>query len=163
MGDENKKGKTASIALDEALEHGDVDLNSLASLVWDGMEDQERQYAAVSGIVQRLRSAARAKLFSLRNFRMSWPFNLPYASSVSHGEARLKLTENLSRDEFRRAIEIRRKQIEEDQKSLREWEAADRLAAPFWRGHAEWTFGECMMALAREIRAKASDPDDKTE
>lgn len=60
------------------------------------------------------------------------PFKLSGAVAVDVDARKIKLTEALSQMEFKRVMEIRRKQIKDDQAQLKEWENAESLADPYW-------------------------------
>lgn len=64
-------------------------------------------------------------------------------------ESALMPTRGLSRNQFIRAIEIREKQIKDDQARLSEWKSALKMADRFWKRNPEWTFGQCLDAIMK--------------
>lgn len=54
----------------------------------------------------------------------------------------IKRTEDLTRVELRRCIQIRRQQLKADEAHVKAMEDAERLVARFWDAHPDMTFGE---------------------
>ena len=69
---------------------------------------------------------------------------LPGAVAVDDDETKVKLTLSLSRIEFRKAIDVRRKREKSIGEVASEMELAEKVAAPYWDRHPDWTFGQCI-------------------
>jgi len=118
---------------------------------WDDIDVDGQYIAGIEGLVARINDRAR----SLRvragekssSMQPQLPFQLPAAVAMDLEETTLLATRTLSRTQFVRAIEIRRQQIANDQRALREWRQALRQADRFWEAHPDWSFGRCLDAI----------------
>ena len=129
---------------------------------WDDIDADGQYLAGIDGVVARIDQRARSvKLKAERSSapaQAELPFQLPAAVAMDLEGTTLVATRDLSRDQFERAIEIRRRQIAHDSAALREWRNALRQADRFWAAHPEWSFGQCLEAIltqaAEEARGK---------
>ena len=127
---------------------------------WDDIDADGQYIAGIDGLVARINDRARSLRVRADGkndaLQPQLPFQLPAAVAMDLEEATLLATRTLSREQFVRAIEIRRKQIANDQLALREWRQALRQADRFWAAHPDWSFGRCLDAiLAADTRAAA--------
>jgi hypothetical protein len=126
----------------------------IAPRVWEELTDEDRKQCGLAEIIRRMKQAAKtltANAFAvIKSDQIEMPFKIDGAVAIDIEGNTIRLTESLSQFEFRRAIDIRRKQIKEDQKSLKEWESAEKLARPYWQDHPDWTFGNCLKQFARD-------------
>jgi hypothetical protein len=117
--------------------------------------DADGQYlAGIDGVVARIDRRARALQVKAErtadDSQPALPFQLPAAVAMDLEGTTLIATRVLSREEFVRAMEIRRKQIVNDNRALREWKQALQQADRFWAEHPSWSFGQCLDAIMRE-------------
>ena len=142
--------------VEEALNKDGFEPRLIAPRVWEELDEDERKKCGLAEIIRRMKQTSRiltANAFSVaKSGQIALPFNIDGAVAMDIEGNTIRLTESLSQLEFRRAIEIRRKQIKDDQRQLKEWESAERMAAPYWRQHGEWTFGQCVRQFARDQR-----------
>lgn len=142
----------------EALTKEGFDPRALAPKVWEELDEDSRSVLGIEGIIRRMKQAAKVltsdALQRLGSKQIELPFRIDGAVVVDVEDRRIRLTESLNQLEFARAIEIRKKQIKDDQAQLKEWESAERIARPYWRDHPDWTFGQCVKAIAKDFRAK---------
>ena len=118
---------------------------------WDDIDADGQYLAGIDGVVARIDQRARSvKLKAERSSapaQAELPFQLPAAVAMDLEGTTLVATRELSRDQFERAIDIRRRQIANDQHALREWRNALRQADRFWADHPDWSFGDCLEAI----------------
>ncbi len=118
---------------------------------WDDIDDDGQYLAGIEGLVARVNSKARSlsavSAQKRSEAQQELPFRLPAVVAMDTDESVLMPTRGLSRNQFVRAIEIREKQIKDDQARLSEWKTALKAADRFWRRHPHWTFGECLDAI----------------
>ncbi|HAU75922.1 MAG TPA: hypothetical protein DCW88_10440 [Agrobacterium sp.] len=130
----------------------------IAPRIWEELDAEEQKKCGLAEIVRRMKTTARTltnNAFAVvRSGQIELPFKIDGAVAMDIEGNTIRLTESLSQLEFRRAIEIRRKQIKDDVKQLKEWESAERMASPYWRDHSEWTFGQCVRQFARDQRGQ---------
>ena len=118
---------------------------------WDDIDADGQYLAGIDGVVTRIDQRARSlKLKAEKSAapkQAALPFQLPVAVAMDIEGTHLVATRQLSRAGFERAIEIRRLQIANDQRALREWRNALRQADQFWAANPDWNFGECLDAI----------------
>ena len=118
---------------------------------WDHIDADGQYLAGIDGVVARIDQRARALRVkaekSAAPAQAELPFQLPAAVAMDLDGTTLVATRELSRDQFERAIEIRRRQIAHDSAALREWRNALRQADRFWAAHPDWCFGDCLDAI----------------
>ena len=73
-------------------------------------------------------------------------FNVRPRHAVDTEGRVIKRTEDLSRLEFKRLIQIRWEQVQADQAYLNELMKADAALAPVWDAHPEYTYGQAERA-----------------
>lgn len=141
----------------EALTKEGFEPRLLAPSVWEELDEENRKACGLAEIVRKMKSAANTlaqdSISRLASSQIELPFKLSGAVAIDVEARKIKLTEALSQMEFKRAMEIRRKQIKDDQAQLKEWEDAESLANPYWRKHPDWTFGQCVKAMSKDMRA----------
>ena len=118
---------------------------------WEDIDEDGQYLAGIEGLVARVNTKARA-LSAVATARRSeaqqeLPFRLPSVVAMDTEESVLMPTRGLSRNQFIRAIEIREKQIKDDQARLSEWKTALKAADRFWRTNPDWSFGDCLDAI----------------
>jgi hypothetical protein len=118
---------------------------------WDDIDADGQYLAGIDGVVTRIDHRARALKLKAEKSpapeQAPLPFQLPAAVAMDLEGATLVATRNLTRAEFERAIEIRRRQIAHDSAALREWRNALRQADRFWAANPDWSFGACLDAI----------------
>lgn len=126
---------------------------------WDDIDADGQYLAGIDGVVSRIDNRARALRVkaekSADDAQTELPFQLPAAVAMDLEGTTLVATRDLSRDQFARAIEIRRQQIAHDSAALREWRNALRQADRFWAAHPDWSFGTCLDAILEQADANA--------
>jgi hypothetical protein len=129
---------------------------------WDDIDVDGQYLAGIDGVVTRIDGRARAlRLKAVQkagSAQAELPFQLPAAVAMDIEGTTLVATRRLSRAEFERAIEIRRRQIAHDSAALREWRQALRQADRFWADHPGWSFGQCLDAILATTGAPAASP-----
>lgn len=140
----------------EAMNKKGFEPRMIAPRIWEELEEEDRRQCGLVEIIRRMKATAKsltADAFAIiRSEQLEMPFKIDGAVSMDIEGNTIRLTESLGQLEFRRAIEIRRKQIKDDERALREWESAEKLALPYWRDHADWTFGQCLRQFANDQR-----------
>lgn len=130
---------------------------------WDDIDADGQYLAGIDGVVARIDQRARS--LNLKAERSSTPaqaelpFELPAAVAMDLEGTTLVATRDLSRDQFERAIEIRRRQIAHDSAALREWREALRQADRFWAARPDWSFGDCLEAILAQTSMDAARPE----
>lgn len=118
---------------------------------WDDIDADGQYIAGIDGVVARIDRRARALQVkagkSAGAAQAELPFQLPAAVAMDLDGTVLVATRNLSRAEFARAIDIRRRQISHDRHALREWQQALNQADRFWTDNPDWSFGQCLDAI----------------
>lgn len=149
---------TINRVVQEALTKDGFEPRLLAPKVWEELDEDNRKACGLAEIIRRMKQAAATlaqnSIARLSTSQIELPFKLSGAVAIDVDARKIKLTEALSQMEFNRAMEIRRKQIKDDQAQLKEWETAGRMAAPYWRDHPDWTFGQCVRAMSKEVKGK---------
>lgn len=150
----------------EALNKDGFEPRLIAPRVWEELDTDEQKKCGLAEIVRRMKATSRQltnDAFAVaRSGQIQLPFKIDGAVAMDIEGNTIRLTESLSQLEFRRAVEIRRKQIKDDQKALKEWEAAERMASPYWKDHSEWSFGQCVRQFARDQRQTKRKPRQST-
>lgn len=140
----------------EALNKDGFEPRLIAPKVWEELDEESRAVCGIAEIIRRMKGTARtltAKAFEqVGSKQIELPFRLDGAVAIDTDSHKIRLTESLSQIEFKRAIEIRRKQIKDDQANLKEWENAEQLARPYWNKHPDWSFGQCVKAISRDMK-----------
>ena len=136
------------------------DASLVAPALWETLDEESQKSVGIEGLTKRLKSAAdkiaRRAIKTMSSSQGELPFNFPGAVAMDTDGRRIKLTMKLREVEFRRAIEIRRKQLHDDEKVLKEFEAAAKAFAPYWKSHPDWTVEQCVNAIvARSSRSTA--------
>ncbi len=120
---------------------------------WTDIDADGQYLAGIDGVVARIDRRARALQVKAEraadDSQPALPFQLPAAVAMDIDGTTLVATRVLSREEFVRAMEIRRKQISNDNRALREWKQALKQADRFWEDHPSWSFGQCLDAIMR--------------
>ena len=118
---------------------------------WHDIDDDGQYLAGIEGVVSRIEDRARMlRVRSEKNIddaQPKLPFQLPAAVAMDLEGTTLVSTRALSREEFERAIEIRKLQIANDTRALREWRQALQQANRFWAQNPDWSFGACLDAI----------------
>ena len=118
---------------------------------WDDINADGQYLAGIDGVVGRIDGRARALRVKAEQIadteQAELPFQLPIAVAMDLDGTTLIATRSLSREGFKRAIEIRRQQIAHDRRALREWQQALNQADRFWAKHPHWSFGQCLDAI----------------
>lgn len=129
---------------------------------WDDIDGDGQYLAGIEGFCARIGDKCKSVKLRIRKHTTSQSemlFSLPQVVSMDLEDKILLPTRALSRNEFLRAIQIREDQIKADQKSVREWKSALKVADKFWAVHPAWNFGQCMDAAM----GKTSSPRKRTE
>lgn len=130
---------------------------------WDDIDADGKYLAGIDGVVTRIDGRARSlRLKAVQNAgsaQAELPFQLPVAVAMDIEGTTLVATRRLSRAEFARAIEIRRRQIAHDSAALREWRQALRQADRFWADHPCWSFGQCLDAILASVGKPLTNPE----
>lgn len=146
----------------EAMNKNGFEPRLVAPRIWEELEDEDRKQCGLAEIIRRMKATAKsltADAFAvIRSEQLEMPFKIDGAVSMDIEGNTIRLTESLSQLEFHRAIEIRRKQIKDDERALKEWESAEKLVLPYWRDHADWTFGQCLRQFASDQRNTRKKP-----
>lgn len=136
-------------AVETALAGDGFNARALAPTVYDRISRVDRKRTSIATITRDLREAANAmaksamKAHDDKQFGFSFLL-LPGAVAVDDDETKVKLTLSLSRVEFRKAIDVRRKRERSMGEVASEMELAEKVAAPYWDHHPDWTFGQCI-------------------
>lgn len=150
---------TINRVVQEALTKDGFEPRILAPKVWEELDDESRAQCGIAEIIRRMKQSAKSltqnAFASVGSAQIEMPFRLDGAVAIDIDDRKIRLTESLQQAEFRRAIDIRRKQIKDDEAALQEWIVAERMATPYWAKHPKWTFGQCVTAISRDMRAKA--------
>jgi hypothetical protein len=129
---------------------------------WDDIDADGQYLAGIDGVVTRIDGRARAlRLKAVQkagSAQAELPFQLPAAVAMDIEGTTLVATRRLSRAEFERAIEIRRRQIAHDSAALREWRQALRQADRFWADYPRWSFGQCLDAILAATGKSLTNP-----
>ena len=128
---------------------------TLAPTVYGKISRDDRKRTSMATITKDLREAANAlaKVALKARDEKQLGFNfllLPGAVSVDDEGTKIKLTLSLSRFEFRKAVESRRKKEHSIGEVAFEMETAEKVAAPYWDQHPDWTFGQCLEQAAKD-------------
>jgi hypothetical protein len=128
---------------------------TLAPTVYGKISRDDRKRTSMATITKDLREAANAlaKVALKARDEKQLGFNfllLPGAVSVDDEGTKIKLTLSLSRFEFRKAVESRRKKEHAIGEVAFEMETAEKVAAPYWDQHPDWTFGQCLEQAAKD-------------
>ncbi|RVT80192.1 hypothetical protein EM858_04135 [Agrobacterium sp. CNPSo 2736] len=140
----------------EATMSGDgFNARTLAPAIYDKISREDRKRTSIATITKDLREAANniAKSAIKARDDKQLGFNfllLPGTVSVDDDGAKIKLTLSLSRLEFRKAVENRRKKESAIGEVAFEMETAEKVAAPYWDKHPDWTFGQCLEQAAKD-------------
>ena len=130
---------------------------------WDDIDPDGQYLAGIDGVVARIDNRARALRVRAEkcasDAQPELPFQLPAAVAMDLEGTTLVATRELSRAQFERAIEIRRRQIAHDSAALREWRNALRQADRFWAAHPDWCFGDCLDAILAQAGQPAARPE----
>lgn len=147
--------KRLSDAVNEIVEQaisGEV-VNTRQAVVgaWDDVDEDGQYLAGIEGMCARVHGKTRSLLVATASRRseaqQELPFSLPAVVAMDTDGHELRPTRGLTRSQFLRAIDIRKKQIKDDQARLREWERAMKAADRFWSKNPEWSFGDCLDAI----------------
>jgi hypothetical protein len=143
--------------VDGALAGEIVNARQAAVDRWDDIDTDGQYLAGIEGVVARVSSKARSLRVSAAvrhsKAQQELPFRLPAVVAMDTEESVLLPTRGLTRGQFIRAIEIREKQIKDDQSRLREWKRALKAADLFWSKNPDWSFGECLDAIMGKLPA----------
>ena len=142
----------------EALNKDGFEPRRIAPKVWEELDEESRATVGIAEIIRRMKQTAKtltADAFAVtKSDQIELPFRLDGAVSMDLERRTIRLTESLTQLEFNRAIEIRKQQIAYDQAQLEEWISAGKLARPYWKKHPDWRFGDCVQAIAADLREK---------
>lgn len=156
MGSKRLNDAVADI-VDRALAGEIVNTRQAAVEAWDDIDADGQYLAGIDGFCSRIAKKTRSLSVSTAVRRseaqQELPFSLPAVVAMDTEGHVLLSTRGLSRREFLRAIEIREKQIKDDQSRLREWKRALTAADLFWTKRPDWSFGECLDAIMNEAAA----------
>jgi hypothetical protein len=122
----------------------EIDDEDRESLIDEALAGRIKQAA------QRGKTAARAQTYEQGSF----PFEkLRRAHAIDTDERVVVTTTEMTQMQFKRAIEIREKQVADDQAYLKELTNAYMAVRPIWDEHPEWTFGQCCNEMIRQRAA----------
>jgi hypothetical protein len=122
------------------------------------IDDDDRDILVEEALQVRVKTAATSAKNSLRSqatrrnqFALFPDLHRGYA--IDHTGEQIKLTDALSRTEFKRVIAIRCLSIEADQKHLKALEDAEAAVAPLWDRYPFKSFGEICELYAERSAA----------
>lgn len=142
-------------SVETAISGDGFDARALAPKVYEKISREDRKRTSIATITKDLREAANdfAKSAMKTHTERQMGFNflkIPGAVSVDDDGSKVKLTLSLSRLEFRKSVERRRKKQSSIEEIADEMELAESVANPYWDKHPEWTFGQCLDQAARD-------------
>ena len=125
-----------------------VDVRSLVPSLLENLDQDDILHLASAEAARRIKqyaeAARRAQMARFEGGQMRLGLDLPSAFAV--GENRMVATAELRRTEVAALIKERKRQIVNDTARLRDLEAAELVAAPFWEKHPDWTLAQCFDA-----------------
>lgn len=137
--------------VERALTGESIDARVAATEIWDDIDADGQYMAGIEGVTARIRRKASSLRTSaaarLQEQKTQMAFDLPAAVPLDIDGHKLRPTRDLTQDEVRRAIEIRKANRDAIDVEIREWEAAERACAPHWMKNPRWTFGQCLDAI----------------
>lgn len=127
------------------------------SAIKPALDDESRDILVTEALHERVSNAAKnsksAILKMAKKRNMELPFNVDGAMALDIDGRYIKRTESLTQAEFKRAINIREKQIVDDSAKLAELRTAYHAVEPIWERHPDYTFGQCCSVLLRKDAA----------
>lgn len=138
-------------AMEEATVDGRCDTAKAQALLRESLTDEHVDRALnefSASLISRAARRAMREFASTAASQGELPFRLHAAYAVDLDGRRIVNTADMTRIEARRALEIRRQQIEADQRSANDLARAIAAADPFWDEAPDLTFGEAMIRAA---------------
>ena len=129
-----------------------IDLRHAVSVARPMLDDDDVEALVCEALTKRIKDAAtRGRMEASRaveTTQSELPFpDLRVRHAVDIEGRRLVNTEDMTEMQFRRVIEIRRKQIKDDTAYLEVLENAYLHVAPVWRQHPDLSFGQACRKL----------------
>lgn len=139
---------------------GGIDLHHAVSVARPLIDDEDVEALICEALTKRIKDhATRVRLEAqgvADSPQTQFPFpDLRIRHAVDLEGRRLVNTEDMTEMQFRRVIEIRRKQLADDRKYLDLLEQAYRELEPIWREHPDFTFRQVCRVLVSQARTAA--------
>lgn len=136
---------------------GRIDTNAAVMNARPMLDDDDCEVLIADALGKRIKDAAtKASRSEAKRSpaQKSFPFpDLRVSHAIDIDGRYIKLTTEMTEMEFRRVIDIRRKQVEDDKAYLDILERAYRDVEPLWRAMPDATFGEVCRVHTGEIAA----------
>ena len=138
-----------------------IDLHHAVSVARPMLDEEDVETLICEALTKRIKDAAtRGRMDAMRaadNAQSELPFpDLRVRHAVDLEGRRLVNTEDMTEMQFRRVIEIRRKQLKDDRSYLDVLEQAYRQIEPIWRAHPDLTFGQACRICVQSDRQVAA-------
>lgn len=135
---------------------GRLDVHSAVALAVEMIDDEDRNTLVEEALGKRIKDAATKAKRAAANAASSQGAlfaDVRRAHALDTDGRIVKLTDEMTELEFKRVIEIRRKQIADDIAYLDVLEHAYLQVQPVWRAHPDETFGEVCRRFAESAAA----------
>lgn len=138
--------------------------SQLAKKIWDQIDDDQKFQVGHPALVRAINRSAKKHMKDAFTKYETAEFQLPFvidgAMSIAEGESqKIRITETLSKEDWDRAIEERRKQYDAYGNMVKEYNTADTLMKPLWQKHPKWTVGQCLRQIVKDAGKKGRRND----
>lgn len=133
---------------------GNLDIHRAVAVARPMLDGDDIEMLLAEALAKRIKDATtreRKQIEGLDNDQADLPFpDLRRAHAIDTEGRFVVLTDSMSEMQFRRVIEIRRKQLKHDRAYLDVLEQAFRQVEPIWTEHPDFTFGEvCRLLIVK--------------